>query len=554
MVRVRTVSTTLYRGGAVLTAEVLAARVAEPLRRTVPAGDPLDDAPTALLVADGAVAWVGRADEADGLVDGADEVVDLDGALVTPGFVDAHAHVLDTGLRLASVDLHGARDLGEVLDRVHAAVSGPAGRAAAAAGDPLCGYGWDEHAWPERRAPRRAELDAVAQGAPVYLGRADLHAGVVSTSFAQVLGLPELPGWREDGLVTGQAHLAARRAVLDVAPQRRDALEAAALAAAARAGLVAVHEQSAPHLGSRAGLAALLAGTADPASGLPLVVGYRAELCETVDDVRELLSAVPGLTGVGGDLAVDGSLGSRTAALRAPYADAPTDWAHPDGRLDLTAEEVTNHVAAATRAGVQAAFHVIGDRATDEVLLGFRVAGDLEGVDAVRAAGHRLEHVPMLDAPALATMVLLGLTASVQPAFDAAWGGDDGLYAARLGRGRAASLHPLADLRAGGVPLALGSDSPVTPFDPWGAVRAAVAHRTPDQRIPVRAAVSAHTRGGWLAAGAGESRAGLLEVGAPAHLAVWRTGGGLPQLVEDAPAPRCVRTVRAGVVLHDELG
>lgn len=331
-------STTLYRGGAVVTPAVLAA--------PGPA-----DAPSALLVADGVVVWVGGADEADGLADAADEVVELDGALVTPGFVDAHAHVLDTGLVRAGVDLGRCGSVAEVLATVHAAVAGPVGRRLAAEGSPLTGWGWAEDGWPEGRPPTREELDAAAGGAPVYLGRVDLHAGVVSTSFAQVLGLRDLPGWRADGLVTGAAHDAARAALRDLPADVRDARCRGALASAAQAGVVAVHEQSAPHTDSRAGLAALLALTADPASGLPLVVGYRAELCETADDVRALAAAVPGLAGVGGDLAADGSLGSRTAALRAPYADVPAGWPHPAGRLDLTAEQVSNHVASATRAG-----------------------------------------------------------------------------------------------------------------------------------------------------------------------------------------------------------
>jgi predicted amidohydrolase YtcJ len=541
------VSTTLYRDGAVLTPAVLAAAGTS---APVPA-------PSALLVADGVVAWLGGEDEAAGLADAADEVVRLDGALVTPGFVDAHAHVLDTALRLDGVELSGCTSLDGALAAVRAAVDGPVGRRLAAEGGPLTGWGWDEHAWPGDRAPTRSDLDAAAHGAPVYLGRVDLHSGVVSTSFAQVVGLTALPGWHEDGRVTGEAHAAARAAVRDVGDARRSELDRVALAAAARAGIVALHEQSSPRTDSRAGLAGLLALTADPASALPLVVGYRAELCETADDARAVAAAVPGLTGVGGDLDVDGSLGSRTAALRAPYLDPPAGATELTGDLVLTAEQVSNHVAAVTRAGLQAAFHVIGDRAMDEALLGFRVAAEVEGLEAVRAAGHRLEHATMLDAPALASLVLLGLTASVQPAFDAAWGGDAGMYAARLGRGRAASLHPLADLRAAGVPLAFGSDSPVTPFDPWGAVRAAVRHRTRDQRLPVAAALGAHTRGGWLAAG--DRVGGVLEVGAPAHLAVWtpadgERAAGLPGLHEDQPAPECRRTVRAGVVLHDALG
>jgi predicted amidohydrolase YtcJ len=550
------VSSTLYRGGAVLTPGVLAARPAHPARRGVPAVDPLDDAPSALLVVDGAVAWVGREDEADGLAGAADEVVHLRGGLATPGFVDAHADLLGTGLRLAAVDLGAAADLAGALAAVRAAAGGAAGRAAAAAGAPLCGYGWDEHRWAERRAPTRAEVDAAAGGAPVYLLRADLDAGVASTSFAEVLGLPGLPGWCEDGPLTGAAHAAARAAALDVGSDRRAELHAVALAAAARAGVVAVHDHGSA--GTRSGLAALLARTADPGSGLPLVVGYRAELCETADDVRELAAAVPGLTGVG--VPVDGPLGSRTAALRAPYADAPPGWPHPAGQLALSAEQVSNHVAAATRAGLQATFPVVGDRGLDEVLLGFRAAADVEGVDALRRAGHRIEHAAMLDAPALAAAVLLGLTAVVRPGADAEDGGPDGAHVARLGPGRAAALHPFADLDAAGVPLAFASGSRTAPFDPWAAVTAAVWHRQPDQRVAVRAALAAHTRGGWVAAGAGTSRAGRLEVGAPAHLAVWRSADAdgplgrtpLPGVRPDAEPPRCVRTVRAGVVLHDD--
>ncbi|EFG65574.1 amidohydrolase [Streptomyces sp. SPB074] len=116
----------------------------------------------------------------------------------------------------------------------------------------------------------------------------------------------------------------------------------------------------------------------------------------------------------------------------------------------------------------------------------------------MRALRHRVEHAEMLDAEGIAAFAALGLTASVQPAFDALWGGEDGMYAARLGAARARTLNPFAALLRAGVPLALGSDAPVTPLDPWGTVRAAAFHRTPEHRVSVRAAFTAHTRG-WLA-------------------------------------------------------
>ncbi|WP_447586930.1 amidohydrolase [Cellulomonas persica] len=535
-------SSTLYRGGVV--------------------HSPADPFAEALLVEDGTVAWLGADDTADGFAARADEVVDLDGAIVTPGFVDAHVHVLETGMALESVDLSTARSLDEALGAVRRAADARAGD------DVLLGFGWDETGWPEGRGPTRDELDAAARGRQVYLARADIHSAVVSTSLAEGLGLSRLPGWSADGRVERDAHHAAREAARSMDPARRTRLYRLALEHAAARGIVSVHENSAPFIDTRQGLVELLQLTRDPAGGLPHLVAYRGEACETVDDAREVLAAVPGLTGLGGDLNVDGSIGSRTAALRAPYVDAPGD-----GVLHLTAERIANHITSASRAGVQAGFHVIGDRAMDEVLIGLRAAIDVEGPAAIARTGVRLEHAEMVDAPTLAALVLLGVRLSVQPAFDAAWGGPNGMYAARLGRARAAALNPLADLAGAGIPLAFGSDAPVTPLDPWAGVRAAVEHHASEQRLSARAAFRAATRGGWRLAGM--DHIGELRVGAPAHLAIWRAehlavqapDGRLSAWSPDAQAgtpllpllganevpPRCLRTVRDGVVLFDSL-
>lgn len=531
---------------------------------------PSDPFAEAILVDGGTVAWIGSEDSAAGFAARADEVVDLDGALVTPAFVDAHVHVLETALALDGLDLSAAGGVHSLADALAAVRRAVAGRTAD--DGPLLGFGWDEHAWPERRRPTPDELDAAAAGTPAYLARVDVHSALVTSGFADRAGLRALPGWHDDGWVTGDAHHVARDEARRLAPARRTALYRAALTHAAARGIVAVHEMSAPFVDTRAGLVELLTTTASADSGLPLVVGYRAEPCVTVDDAHALLAAVPGLTGIGGDLNVDGSLGSRTAALRAPYADAPGE----SGVVYLTAEQVANHVAAVTRAGVHAGFHVIGDRAMDELLLGLQAAAAVEGTAAVAAAGHRVEHAEMIDAMALAQLVLLGARVSAQPAFDAAWGGPDGLYAARLGAGRATLLNPLADLTAAGIPLAFGSDAPVTPLDPWAGVRAAVRHSAADQRISGRAAFRAATRGGWRLAGLDHTGAGELRVGAPAHLAVWRApvltvepGQGrlstwspearagtplLPDLAPDAEPPVCLRTVRDGVTIFDALG
>lgn len=545
-------------------------RVPSTLYRNGVVHSPTDPFAEALLVADGQVAWLGSEDTVHTVLDGVDDVVDLDGALVTPAFVDAHAHVLETGFALTGLDLSpsaGVTSLTTLLDAVGAA----AARArAAGASAPLLGRGWDASGWAEGRGPTAAELDRATGGAPVHLLRADGSGAVVSGSFAEVAGCAGLPGWSLDGSVTGDAARRAHEAAHDVGDAARAELVEVALRAAAAAGIASIHEHSSDQLDTLAGLAHLLALTVEPASGLPGVVGYRTQPCETTDDVRRLVEAVPGLTGVIGQ--VDGSLAARTAALRTPYADLTREHPEPTGRLHLTAEEVANHVGAVSRAGLQAVLHVTGDRAMDEALLGVRAASDVEGAVGVRGGGHRVEHADMVDAQALATLVLLGLTVGTQPALAAAWGGAGGLYTRRLGPGRATGLSPLADLAGAGVPLAFGSDAPVTPFDPWAAVLAAISHQDPGQRISARAAFRAHTRGGWRAAGI-HTGAGEIRLGAPATLAFWqaeslavqapdgrlaawstdpRAGTPLlPELGADRPRPVCRRTLRDGVVLFD---
>lgn len=505
---------------------------------------PADPFATAMVVERGQVAWVGSEGAADAFADGVDEVIDLDGALVTPAFTDAHVHTTATGLALTGLDLSTAPSLEAALTRVREfAAARPDDRV-------LLGHGWDAARWPGGRPPARAELDEATGGRPLYLSRIDVHSAVVTTALLDLVGGEAA---REDGPLTGDAHHAVRAAALAaVTPAQRTEAQRAALAHAAALGIGTVHECGGPEISSEDDFTALLRLAAEESG--PRVVGYWAE--QDVTKAREL-----GATGAAGDLFADGALGSHTACLHEPYADAGhTGTAH------LDADAVAAHVVACTEAGLQAGFHAIGDAAVSTVVDGVRAAAGKLGLARVRAARHRVEHAEMLTADTIAAFAELGLTASVQPAFDALWGGEEGMYARRLGRERARSLNPFAALLRAGVPLAFGSDSPVTPLDPWGTVRAAAFHRTPEHRVSVRAAFTAHTRGGWRAVGRDD--AGVLVPGAPADYAVWRTGElvvqapddrvarwstdprsgtpGLPDLTPGRDLPVCLRTVVGG--------
>ncbi|MDT4928604.1 MAG: hypothetical protein QOF92_1471 [Pseudonocardiales bacterium] len=496
---------------------------------------------TALLVDGGVIKWVGQEAAAAEQV-GAD-VVDLDGALVTAAFVDAHVHATSTGLALTGLDLRAAGSLAEALAALDKS-------ARAARGRPILGSGWDETRWPEQRPPTAAELDRASYGGAVYLARVDVHSAVASSSLmAAVPRLRDLTGYRADGWQRGPAHDAVRDAAQCAlsAGQRRDA-QRAALRAAAALGIACVHEMAGPVISSADDLLGLLALSAD--EPVPEVIGYWGEL-RGIDTAREL-----GAVGAGGDLFCDGSLGSHTAALHEPYADRPDS----SGLLRFDTAEIAEHIALCAAAELQAGFHAIGDAAVDQVLDAVDLVSERLGRPA--GVGHRIEHAEFVRDPA--RLAASGLTASMQPVFDALWGGPNGMYAARLGAARARRLNRFADLDAAGVPFVFGSDAPVTELGPWAAVRAAAYPSDPAAAITPQAAFTAHTEAGGRAAG--RDGEGVLAPGRPATFAVWRAGepvadtgqpaadaavSGLPDIAPGRELPVCLATVRSGRPIFD---
>jgi len=461
---------------------------------------------SAVMIDDGVITWVG--DEAGARVhtDLADQVVDLQGAFLAPGFVDSHIHATSSGLRLVGLDLSDARHAQDVLDAITAHASDRASGL-------IYGHGWDETVWADPSLPRRDEIDVAAQGQHVYLSRIDVHSALVSTSLVdRCPDIDRVEGFSSHGAVAQRAHHLIREYAFEQisAQDRRDA-QLATLSLAASKGVVAVHEMGGPTIGGAEDLRTLLEVAADNVG--PKVTGYWGQLAAEggIELAREL-----GARGVGGDLFVDGSLGSHTAALHEPYCDA----ADTRGVLYLSEDDITDHLVESTRAGIQAGFHVIGDAACAAVAAGFRRAGSIVGEQKLRACRHRLEHAEMLSDADIATVIDLGACVSMQPMFDELWGVPDGMYASRLGDERAGSMNRFATIVGAGGHLALNSDTPVTPIDPWSIVRAATRHTTPDERITARAAFAAATRGGWRAVG--DSQAGVISAGAPAHLAAWR--------------------------------
>jgi predicted amidohydrolase YtcJ len=511
---------------------------------------------TAFAVRDGVIAWLGSDNVGRSQFPEA-RVIDLDGGFVAPAFVDSHVHLTATGLNLDGLDLRAATSLADCLRLIgEYARRHPDG--------PVWGHGWDESGWPERTPPSTADLDTVLGDRPAYLARVDVHSAAASSALrASVPALAEAAGFAPQRPLSADAHHLVRAAArARLTPKQRHAARLAALDHAAGHGIVAVHECAGPDIGGLDDwqeLRRLDHGVE--------IIGYWGEAVTDAGRARTLI-AETGARGLAGDLFVDGALGSRTARLHEPYHDAPDTC----GNCYLDTDAITAHLRACTEAGIAAGFHVIGDAAVTVVVDGLATVVDAFGAPAVARCGHRLEHLEMVSPAQAARLGSWGVIASMQPNFDALWGGDDGMYAQRLGPDRVHQLNPFALLASEGVPLAFGSDTPVTSMNPWRTVRAAIEHRTPGSGVSARAAFAAATRGGWRAGGVRDGVTGILVPGAAASYAIWDAENlevsapanavqrwstdprsrvpALPRLAADAELPRCRQTVHRGVVIH----
>ncbi|MDQ3707739.1 MAG: amidohydrolase family protein [Actinomycetota bacterium] len=488
-------------------------------------GDPNAEPARALLLDGDRIAWVGAAEAAPT----AERRVDLGSGWITPAFVDAHVHATATGLALEGVALATADSAAQALDRLR--------RFAASSDRPvLLGYGWDDFGWPEAAPPTAEQISSAAPGRTVLLHRVDSHSCLVDATTLSRLPLQTLAGVvrDDDGNPTGWLQEAASEAAQSEvrkripAPQLQ-AARAAACRAAASLGIASLHEMGHP------GLAGLDDARAWAAGDWPIEVHtWWAQL--------DLAAARDNGLRPGGDLFLDGSIGSGTAATSAPYAPAGGN-----GELFHDDAAVADWFNDCTAAGMGGGVHAIGDRAIQQATGAIEAAAATHGVDAVRRCRHRIEHVELPTRRHVQRMSRLGIVASVQPAFDATWGGDHGLYAARFGTEAARSSNPLAWFAQEGVTMAFGSDSTVTPLDPWGGI-AAATHHLGGLGLPRSAALWAHTLGGRYVAG--QDDVGTLIAGHRADFAVWDAD---PFAMEDLSDLRCLATVMSGSVAHGDL-
>jgi hypothetical protein len=452
--------------------------------------------------------------------------VDLRGRLVTPGFNDAHIHFIGGGLSLLRVELVGAKTLAEAKARIAAKVR------ELPPGAWILGRGWDHTLW-GGQWPTRADLDAVAPNNPVFLQRVDGHVSWTNTlalSKANVTRETRAPEGGEilhdaAGQPTGILKETAASLVARVVPEpsRAERMQAAerALGEARRYGITSIQDNSGyeaielyRELLQAGKLTVRVAEWQNFEDALEKLKGQRAEFASfKIDPLNIRLTALKGY--------VDGTLGSRTAAMLAPFSDDP----HNSGIPRRPPEELTRLIVERDAAGFQITLHAIGDRANRMALDGFleaalgpgaknpikckdcpasAVLGVLPEIETalqkVRSKRHRVEHAQVVAPSDFSMFAALGVVASMQPSHaisDKRWAED------RLGEYRVQGAYAWHMMRSFGVRVPFGTDWPVEPINPYLGLYAAVTRQStegepaggwwPQQRLSIADAIRCYT-------------------------------------------------------------
>lgn len=394
------------------------------------------------------------------------QLIDLDGAVMFPGFTDGHAHLLGIGQREITLSLEGTASIAELVTRIEAELQSlPAGQV-------LGGRGWIETGWPEGRMPSAADLDAVSPDNPVILTRADGHALVANSAALTAAGVNDDTADVNGGKIERDADGKATGILIDNAmgqiltliatPTEQDIIRAYVVGSSAYSarGWTGVHNMSV-----NPAHAAVLERL-DLEGRMPLRL-HNAYDQEGFDIAANRQHETETITNRSVKLYMDGALGSRGALLIEPYSDRPAtsglSLMEPQLLADLMARAASNNV--------QLAIHAIGDLANRRILESFE-AGDF--ADDMR---WRIEHTQILHPDDIGRVGTLGLIASMQPSHAI---GDLKFAPDRLGPNRLYGAYAWRSLLQTDAIIVGGSDAPVEVGSPQIEFYAAVARKDLD--------------------------------------------------------------------------
>jgi len=423
------------------------------------------------------------------------EKLDLNGNVVFPGFIDSHVHLTQTGLNAIGVPLNNVKSIVEMTSAISKS------RFAEYFDRIIFGTGYDDTLMKDQKLPSLPALDEIVNDKYLWLSRVDSHSCLVNSKFLEYLNLDaDINGIDVDGngmptgVLRAEANSIARKAALDLVSDkaRRDGITHA-IDNAVEMGVTSIH--------------ALEGGPLFSDMDFHFIREYSKSSPIHIEPHFQVMDVKAAekynLNRLGGCIILDGSFGSRTAALFEPYSDD----ASSSGTLYIDSDELEKFVVEAAERDIQVAFHALGERAIEQVLNAYQKAYDLFPDKQLR---HRIEHFELPLQKHIDKASKMGVIISVQPAFDYHWGGESSLYYERLGQQRALRAIPLKSILDSGCMMIGGSDSDVTSINPLVGIHGAVNHSNKSQAIQVYDAIRMFTYNGAYAIGK-ENEIGSLE-------------------------------------------
>ena len=435
--------------------------------------DPASPWAEAMLVRGEEILAVGDNDEVTGLADKGAQVVDLEKHFVMPGFNDAHVHIGGAGQDWLAVRLNGAQSVAELQKRLAEGV------AQHKEGEWITGRGWDHTFWPEKKFPSRQQLDVVSPKNPVILTHISGHVAVANSLALQLSGVtkstPNPSGGEierdEQGEPTGMLkegaamHLVKSRIPSPTPEQRRRGIELA-LADLAKNGVTSAQDNSAweDFLTYRA-----IKNDGKLTVRVTEWLPFAAPLEKLEQMRRDGGTTDPWLRTGALKMVTDGALGSRTAALLAPYSDDPST----SGIMTIEPEKLRTLAVERDKALFQLNFHAIGDRANRVALDAFEAAAKANGP---RDRRDRIEHAQVVALSDIPRFARLQVIASMQPSHETS---DMRWAEGRVGPERAKGAYAWASMQKFGARLAFGTDYDVEPISPFRGLYACVTRELP---------------------------------------------------------------------------
>ncbi len=486
-------------------------------------GDPEQPWAAAVAIDDDEIVAVGTADDIATLIGSDTEVIAADGGMLLPGFIDTHVHFLAGGSAIASVQLRDAQTPEEFVRRVEAFVE------TAEPGEWITGGAWDHTNW-GGELPHRDWIDAVTPDNPLWISRLDGHMALANSFALKQAGVdadtPDVAGGeiirdeegRLSGILKDNAMLLVQEAMPEPTERQLDGYLDAAMQYVAENGVTTVHDMFDNVADGWVGLETYRRAEArgDLITRIYAVTPL-GEWQRLKEDIERNGRGSEWLKTGGVKGFMDGSLGSHTAAMLAPFTDTPGQ----SGFLLDTLENLRTMMMGADAAGLQLNIHAIGDKAIRDLLDIFHDVGEENGQRDRRFRMEHAQHIHPDDIPRFAVQDVI---ASMQP-YHAI---DDGRWAeAVIGAERARTTYAFRSLIDSGAHVALGSDWYVAPADPIAGIYAAVTRRTldgrnpdgwvPEQKITVEQALRGYTYEGAYASFE-EDRKGVIKPGMLADL------------------------------------